>query len=33
MLRTGRRASYVDEDVRIDVWSDGPSVARREGRT
>ena len=33
MLRSGRRASYLDEDVRIDVWSDGPSVARREGRT
>jgi LmbE family N-acetylglucosaminyl deacetylase/SAM-dependent methyltransferase len=33
VLRAGHRASYVDEDLRIDVWGDGPSVARREGRT
>jgi len=33
MLKTGHRASYVDGDLRIDVWGDGPSVAHREGRT
>ena len=33
MLSTGHRASYVDEDLRIDAWGGGPSIARREGRT
>ena len=33
MLRSRRRASYEDEDLRIDVWGDGASIARREGRT
>ena len=33
MLAPAIGASYVDEDLRIDVWGDGPSVARREGRT
>jgi LmbE family N-acetylglucosaminyl deacetylase/2-polyprenyl-3-methyl-5-hydroxy-6-metoxy-1,4-benzoquinol methylase len=32
MLRTPHRAAYVDADVRIEVWGDGPSPARREGR-
>ncbi|WP_377640180.1 PIG-L family deacetylase [Oryzobacter terrae] len=27
-----RRASYADEDLRIEVWGDGPSLALREGR-
>ncbi len=27
-----RRATYRDEDVRIEVWGDGGSLARREGR-
>jgi SAM-dependent methyltransferase len=33
MLSTCHRACYVDEDLRIDVWGDGASIARREGRT
>jgi len=33
MMRLRRRATYVDEDLRIDVWGGGPSVARREDRT
>ena len=32
-LGLARRASYVDEDLRIEVWGDGSSIARREGRT
>ena len=31
-LPLGRRATYQDEDVRIEVWGDGGSLARREGR-
>jgi hypothetical protein len=26
------RASYVDDDVRVEVWGCGPSPAVREGR-
>jgi LmbE family N-acetylglucosaminyl deacetylase len=33
MLGPALRASFVDGDLRIDVWGDGPSVAHREGRT
>lgn len=31
-IRLGRRAAYVDDDLRIDVWGDADSPARREGR-
>jgi LmbE family N-acetylglucosaminyl deacetylase/SAM-dependent methyltransferase len=31
-IRLGRRATYVDDDLRIDVWGDADSPARREGR-
>ncbi len=32
MLRARRRATYLDDDLRIDVWGDADSPARREGR-
>ncbi len=32
VLTLERRATYLDEDVRIEVWGDGGSLARREGR-
>jgi LmbE family N-acetylglucosaminyl deacetylase/2-polyprenyl-3-methyl-5-hydroxy-6-metoxy-1,4-benzoquinol methylase len=32
VLRAGRRATYADADLRIDVWGDAPSLARQEGR-
>ena len=32
MIRKARRAAYVDEDLRIEVWGDAPSVAHQEGR-
>lgn len=32
MLGAGRRAAYLDGDLRIDVWGDAPSLARQEGR-
>ena len=32
VLRARRRATYLDDDLRIDVWGDGASLARREGR-
>ena len=31
-LRCARRATYVDQDLRIEVWGDADSPARREGR-
>ena len=31
-LSLERKGTYVDEDVRIEVWGDGGSLARREGR-
>jgi LmbE family N-acetylglucosaminyl deacetylase/SAM-dependent methyltransferase len=31
-LRLRRRATYLDDDLRIDVWGDADSIARREGR-
>jgi LmbE family N-acetylglucosaminyl deacetylase/SAM-dependent methyltransferase len=31
-LRSRRRVTYHDDDLRIDVWGDGDSLARREGR-
>ena len=31
-LDLDRRATYLDEDVRIEVWGDGGSLAQREGR-
>ena len=33
VLSLDRRATYLDDDLRIDVWGDGDSLARREGRT
>ena len=27
-----RRATYLDDDLRVEVWGDGGSLARREGR-
>jgi len=32
-LRLRRRATYLDDDLRIEVWGDSDSLARREGRT
>ena len=32
MLRSHHRASYVDDDLRLDVWGDAASVASGEGR-
>ncbi len=31
-LRLRRRAVHADDDLRIEVWGDGPSAAVREGR-
>lgn len=32
MIRRARRATYVDEDLRIEVWGDAASLANQEGR-
>lgn len=33
VLRSARRSTYADADVRIEVWGDGASIAEGEGRT
>ncbi len=33
VVQATHRATYSDDDLRIDVWGDGPSVAERDHRT